>query len=242
MNLAAAAGRRHSRSGRFVTRAKTPAKSRTLAGVLFDDKVATAGMAVLRKVDQRACTVVDVYRRHPVIGAAKLDDPAACCHGIDDPISKPRAVAVHQTWKCRDDRKTSDDVSVETIESSRQAASSDRRPPGNILGDGTVSGWPVTAGVRGVDNAPRRSRGESVKEQRVRRQPLARHKLDPSPCGIPSTVWIRRNVEDPVCSGFVLPRTRVREIAENRDRPARPQQLQPLPRSLPAQTLDVRAV
>src|SRR4030095_1538194 len=84
--------------------------------IAVDDEIAPSRMAVLGEVHQCPCAIVNVYRRNPAFGSAKLDESPNGKNRVDDPFSKPRSVAIDQSWHGRDDRESGDDVSLETIE------------------------------------------------------------------------------------------------------------------------------
>ena len=181
-------------------------------------EIAAAGFTVLGEMHQRAGTVVDVNGRHPRAGRAELQHPAPGHDRVDHALAKPRRVAIDPSGKRSDDRQPGDDVAVEALERGRDAASPGGGAAWFVLGDGTHAGRAVAARVRDVHDASRRACRHCVQQVRIHHHAIAGDRFGAPPRHAPPAQRVRRKVEHPVGSGFVLPLTGLEQIAHDGDR------------------------
>jgi hypothetical protein len=88
--------------------------------IVVHEKIPAADGAALGEVNQRASAVLNVDGRDPPFGLAELEDAAIRQDRLDHALTAPRAVPVHPPGERGDDRKTGDDVALDTFERGRE--------------------------------------------------------------------------------------------------------------------------
>jgi len=141
--------------------------------LVVHEEVAAASGSALCKVHQRAGAVGDVNRRDPRSRGPELKHAAARHDRLDHALAKPRAVAVHPSWQCGDDRQSGDDVSVETIEGGREAAVPGGGPRRFVFGNRTRARRAVANGVADVHDSAGVTVGDRVEKMRIHREARA---------------------------------------------------------------------
>src|SRR5436190_3468103 len=96
--------------------------------------------------------------RYPRSRAPELKHAAPGRDWLDDTFAKPRSVAVDPRGKRGHDRQSGRHISFETIEGGREGAAPRRRQARFVLGDRTLAGRTIEAGVGEVHDFPRRAR------------------------------------------------------------------------------------